>query len=135
MRRICLLVFVISLLGCQQLSVAPNTHPTPVDINGLWTDASTAHCRNCYAIIAQDGEQIFFAHYLEWKGQPMVEYGQGLRNGDTITYDVKVTLPITGWATSGKHSLILSDDGNMLTGTFSDSLGNEGPFSLRRVQK
>lgn len=105
---------------------------THANLSGLWQDSDSGAINNAYMIIAQEGNAIFVAHYLEFKGQPMVEYGAGVRNGDTIRYSVKVSRGIDGWAETGIHHLTLSPDGNTLSGHFKDSLGNTGPIEFNR---
>ncbi|VUD42101.1 hypothetical protein TDB9533_00624 [Thalassocella blandensis] len=121
-------IFISSLLVFAPAAIAEKA----IDINGLWSDSNNPNCENCYAIIAQDGDDIFFAHYIEWKGKPLVEYGKGKRIGNIIEYQVTVTRQIPGWASAGKHRLELSKDGQSLKGSYQDNLGNKGPFSLVR---
>src|SRR4051812_47145393 len=94
------------------------------DLNGLWADASSPSFRNCYLIIAQEGSDIHTAHYLEFNGTPMVEYGQGNIDAGKIVLQIKVSKPIPGWSTSGMHTLQLSADGNSLRGEYDDGRGN-----------
>ena len=103
------------------------------DVNGLWTDVAGPDFKNGYLVLAQDGDEIHMAHYLEYKGTPMVEYGRGSSKNGKIVLHVKVSKPIPGWATAGTHTLQLSDDGNMLKGEYADSRGNKGPLEFRRV--
>ncbi len=134
MKILCHYFILLSVLSVSPLLLA-EALVAETQIDGLWSDSNNPNCRHCYAVIAQDGEKVFFAHYIEWKGQPMVEYGQGTRSGDVIEYQVTVTRPIPGWATSGKHRLVLSKDGKSLVGEYSDNMGKKGPFSLVKIGK
>ncbi|MDQ6471021.1 hypothetical protein RB619_10245 [Flavobacterium sp. LHD-80] len=104
-----------------------------IDINGVWADINSG-VENAVAIISEKNGEVIFSHYLEWKGQKFVESGKGKRIGNTITYTVNVTLPIDGWATAGTHTLILSEDGNTLEGTFQDNKNRNGPIAFKRVR-
>jgi hypothetical protein len=104
-----------------------------IDINGVWEDINSG-VQNAVAIISEQNGKVIFSHFLEWKGQKFVESGTGTRNGNTIIYTVDVTLPIEGWATKGTHTLRLSEDGNILQGTFIDNKKREGPISFKRIR-
>lgn len=104
-----------------------------IDINGVWEDINSG-VQNAVAIISEQNGKIIFSHYLEWKGQKFVESGTGKRTGNTIIYTVNVTLPIDGWATAGTHTLVLSEDGNTLEGTFKDNKNRTGPISFKRIR-
>jgi hypothetical protein len=104
-----------------------------MDINGVWEDINPG-VQNAVAIISEQNGKVIFSHYLEWKGQKFIESGTGTRNGNKIVYTVEVTLPIEGWATKGTHTLVLSEDGNTLEGTFIDNKKREGPISFKRIR-
>jgi len=104
-----------------------------MDINGVWEDINPG-VQNAVAIISEQNGKVIFSHYLEWKGQKFIESGTGTRNGNKIVYTVDVTLPIEGWATKGTHTLVLSEDGNTLEGTFIDNKKREGPISFKRIR-
>lgn len=104
------------------------------DVNGLWADVAGPDFRNGALVLAQDGNEIHMAHYLEYKGTPMVEHGRGSFKDGKIVLKVKVSKPIPGWATTGIHTLQLSEDGNTLKGEYTDSHGNKGPLEFRRAQ-
>lgn len=73
-------------------------------------------------------------HYLEFKGQKMIEYGIGEIKNNTVTYDVIVTKAIPGWATKGKHILTLNKQGDTLRGTYEDEQGNSGPIIFAKLK-
>jgi len=104
-----------------------------VNLNGVWRDSSGTSFSNCTAIITQAGNKITFSHYIEFNGQPFVEFGQGTLKHRTIKYKVKVTKQIEGWATTGTHELTLSADGMTLRGFYKDNKGNTGPIILKRI--
>jgi hypothetical protein len=104
------------------------------DVNGIWTDVAGPNFANTYLVLAQDGNEVHMAHYLEFKGMPMVEYGQGSFDKGKIVLHVKVSKPIPGWATAGTHTLQLSEDGDSLKGEYADSLGNKGPLEFKRLR-
>jgi hypothetical protein len=125
--------FRIALLLIVSLTcTAQAEFDTKQNLSGLWSDVNTADFKNTYMILAQDGDDIFVTHYLEWKEQPLVEYGRGTRDGNLITYTVTVTRPIDGWATSGTHRLVLSEDGNRLVGEYETDTGLTGPLVFER---
>ncbi|WP_431242684.1 hypothetical protein ACQ9BO_23340 [Flavobacterium sp. P21] len=126
-----LLFFIAVLffnLGYSQQKSVPK-----MDINGVWEDINSG-VQNAVAIISEQNEKIIFTHYLEWKGQKFVESGTGKRIGNSITYNVNVTLPIEGWATAGTHTLVLSEDGNKLEGTFKDNKNRTGSIAFKRIR-
>ena len=106
--------------------------PYTGSIAGLWTDSNSVSFQNCYLIISEQGNEVSTSHYLEFNGQPMVEQGIGKREGNKVAIDVKVTLPIPGWATTGKHILYVSNDGIVLRGEYSDAKGNRGPLVFKK---
>jgi hypothetical protein len=106
----------------------------PTNISGLWTDVNSSNFKNCYVIIAQDGNKIIMNHYLEFKGTKMVEYGIGEIKDRDITYDVVVTKAIPGWATKGKHILTLNKQGDTLKGTYEDEQGKNGPIVFTKLK-
>jgi len=118
---------------------APATAPAPAvanhDWNGIWSDANTQDYQYCYLVIAQEGSTLHTAHYLEFKGMPMVEYGVGTVKDGIAKIKVKITKQIPGWATSGMHTLRMSADGNVLRGEFTDAKGNKGPIAFGRFRQ
>lgn len=125
---------IIFLLISATTSYAQSAFDNQENLSGLWSDINTEDFTNGYMIIAQDGDQIHVAHYVEWQGKPLVEYGSGTRQGDKITYDVSVTRGIPGWATEGTHTLVLSDDGNTLEGQY-QTKEDRGPLKFERAGK
>lgn len=104
-----------------------------IAIDGVWKD-DNAGVTNAVAIFSeQANNQIIFTHYLEFQGQKFVESGIGIRDGNTITYTVKVTKPIAGWATEGIHTLLISEDGQRLEGTYSDNMNTAGAIAFIKV--
>lgn len=98
------------------------------NINGIWEDLNGTSFTNGKMIIAQDGEKVVITHYIEFNGTPMVEYGNGWFKGDSLVYNVKVSMAIPGWSTKGVHKLKLIDDGKKLSGMYFDAKGNQGPL-------
>jgi len=110
--------------------------PTPsVNVTGIWVDSNSTAFQNCYVIFSQQGSKITMLHYLEFNGAPLVEEGKGSITGNTVSYNVIVTKPIEGWATTGKHCLVLSADGNTLRGTYLDGKGNKGPLVFKKMNQ
>jgi hypothetical protein len=105
------------------------------DWNGVWSDAGTQEFQYCYLVIAQEGSTLHTAHYLEFKGMPMVEYGVGTVKDGVATIKVTVTKAIPGWATAGVHTLRMSADGNVLRGEYVDTKGNKGPIAYGRFRQ
>ncbi|KAF2509249.1 hypothetical protein EYY60_12765 [Flavobacterium zhairuonense] len=126
-----LLLFIAVLFF--NLGYSQQKSVSKIDINGVWEDINSG-VQNAVAIISEQNGKIIFTHYLEWKGQKFVESGTGKRIGNSITYNVNVTLPIEGWATAGTHTLVLSEDGNKLEGTFKDNKNRTGSIAFKRVR-
>ncbi|MCF2857920.1 hypothetical protein L1286_10585 [Pseudoalteromonas sp. SMS1] len=103
-------------------------------ISGLWHDVNNSHFENGHLIVSQQGQQIFTAHYLEFKGAPFIEHGMGVRHLDTITVHVEVTQQIPGWTTKGIHTLTLSEDGQYLIGEYFSG-GEKGPLKFKKAGK
>ena len=125
---------ILLLISCSLLSfftIAQETKPN-LDLNGLWADSNSTAFTNCYLIIAQEGEKISMSHFLEFNGVPMVESGIGTYSDRKAFFYVTVSKPIPGWATTGKHFLTLSADGNTLRGEYQDASGNRGPLVFKR---
>lgn len=108
---------------------------TNQDLNGLWADSNSSAFQNGYVIFSQQGNKVKMMHYIEFNGTPMVEQGEGIIDGNKISYDVVVPKAIPGWATSGKHIFILSPDGKTLRGIYQDGKGNTGPIVFKRAGK
>jgi hypothetical protein len=109
----------------------------PTSLSGVWADSLGSSFKNQQAVFAVTKDQVFMSHYLEFNGQPFVEHGMGDRkvdvHGDTLIYAVEVTRGIPGWATSGKHFLVLDSNKTTLRGTFEDNKGNKGALVFKRV--
>ena len=72
-------------------------------------------------------------HYIEYKGNPFVEYGSGIVKGNRIEYNVYVTVQVPGWnSKQGYHVLTISEDGKTLRGTYEDDIGNKGNLVFKR---
>jgi hypothetical protein len=125
---------VIILTATGLLSCASKKNPSATNISGLWTDVNSSDFKNCYVVIAQDGEKIIMNHYLEFKGDGMVEYGIGKIDGEKVVYDVVVTKAISGWATKGKHVLVLNKERDTLKGTYQDAKGNSGALVFKKIK-
>ncbi|HEU4789956.1 MAG TPA: hypothetical protein VFS71_09735 [Flavobacterium sp.] len=115
-------------------SCTSKTETSPANISGLWADVNSGNFKNCYVIIAQDGNKIIMNHYLEFKGIKMVEYGIGEIKDTAVTYDVVVTKAIPGWATKGKHILTLNKQRDTLRGIYEDELGKNGPIVFAKLK-
>ena len=126
------MIFTSLLLSISFIAAKGQTAPYSGSISGLWTDSNSASFQNCYLIVSEKDGEMFTCHYLEFNGKPMVEHGIGKRNGNQLTIDVTVTLPIPGWATHGSHFLRISDDGQTLYGEYQDGKGNRGPLVFKR---
>jgi len=116
------------------ISCTSQTNNPAINISGLWTDINSGNFKNCYVIIAQDGNKIIMNHYLEFKGTKMVEYGIGEIKDTSVTYDVVVTKAIPGWANRGKHFLTLNKRGDTLRGNYEDEQGKSGPIVFAKLK-
>ena len=128
-KTIAFLILFTALSSCTS-----NKDTTPANVNGLWTDVNTSDFKNCYVIIAQDGNKIVMSHYLEFKGSKMVEYGIGEIKDNAVSYDAVVTKAIPGWATKGKHHLTLNKQRDTLRGFYEDEQGNKGPIVFAKLK-
>lgn len=124
-----ILTLFVTLCSCTSKTDIP-----VANISGLWTDVNSSNFKNCYVIIAQDGNKIIMNHYLEFKGTGMVEYGIGKIKDTTLSYDVVVTKAIPGWAIKGKHFLTLNKKGDTLRGTYQDEQGKYGKIVFARLK-
>jgi hypothetical protein len=129
--KFCIVILFLSI--CAVTASAQTT--APINLNGIWADSNSTSFQNCYLIIAQEGEKINMSHYLEFNGTPMVEYGTGKYGNGKVYFEVKVSKAIPGWATTGKHFLMLSNDGKTLRGEYEDDKGNRGPLVFKRILK
>jgi hypothetical protein len=127
-------LFLILVLFITLFSCTSKTDTLPANISGLWTDVNSSNFKNCYVIIAQDGNKIIMNHYLEFKGTRMVEYGIGKIKDSTVSYDVVVTKVIPGWAAKGKHFLTLNKQRDTLRGTYQDEQGKHGAIVFARLK-
>lgn len=129
------LISVFTALMVLIFAVAQAEPKTSVhDLNGIWKDVGNDSIDNCYLIIAQQGNEAHMTHYLEVKGVPMVEFAEGKVKNNKVTFDVKVSKPIPGWAVMGVHRLQISHDGNTLEGEFEDARGTKGPLKFIRAR-
>jgi hypothetical protein len=128
------LLTLITICIASTFTLAQNNTSYP-NINGVWADSNSTVFTNCYLIIAQDGAKTNMTHYLEFNGTPMVETGVGTYIDGKVFFEVKVTKPIPGWATTGKHYLTISADGKTLRGEYQDAKGNKGPLVFKRILK
>jgi hypothetical protein len=126
--------FFILTLFVLLTSCTSKTRIPVANISGLWTDVNSSNFKNCYVIIAQDGNKIIMNHYLEFKGVGMVEYGIGKIKDTTLSYDVVVTKAIPGWATKGKHFLTLNKKRDTLRGTYQDEQGKYGTIVFAKLK-
>ena len=103
------------------------------NFNGIWVDSSSTSFSNCSAVFSVKNDSVFMTHYLEFNGNPFVEYGIGKVYGKKLKYNVNVTLQVPGWKTTkGKHILTISEDGKTLRGTYEDDSGNKGVLVFKR---
>lgn len=123
---------IISLLSIFFWGCTENEEKV-ISIDGLWADSTGSNFSDCYAVFAQEGNQIYMGHFLKFNEQPFFEKGIGTRVGDTLIYDVKVVQQIPGWSTAGHHELII-EDATTLRGSYKDNKGNSGPIVLKRVE-
>jgi len=128
-KTISILTLFIFLSSCTS-----RTESSTPNISGLWTDVNSGNFKNCYVIIAQDGNKIIMNHYLEFKGYKMVKFGMGKKKDTTVSYDVVVTKAIPGWATKGKHILTLNKQRDTLRGIYEDELGKNGPIVFAKLK-
>ena len=119
--------FIISLLLLGTGIIAQN------DVNGIWKDSASTSFDKGTMIIAQHGDSIILTHYLEFNGQPFTEYGVGNLKGDSLIYNLTVTLTIPGWSATGVHKLKLTENGNKLVGIYMDDKGNSGRLVFTRL--
>ena len=127
---VAILLIALSFYHCtNQLNNSTN-----MDINGVWEDSNSSAFQNTVLVLSEQDGKVNVAHYLEWKGKKFVESGTGTREGNSIVYTAKVTLPIEGWAKEGTHTLTLSEDGKTLRGVYSDNNNKNGPIVFKKIR-
>lgn len=120
---------VSSLCVCWRLASA-------ADATGVWRYDGMP---DSVVIICQDQKRIFIAAQHELNGQPasIISYAQGTIDGNKLAIKFKVVRrPNATWGgASGitEQDLALSADGNTITGTWKNDLGQGTAAVLRRV--
>jgi hypothetical protein len=100
------------------------------DLNGVWrSDIETM-------IIYQDGSAIKAMCSVNYNSRPAILYGEGTIQGNQAKvrfHFSPLTLP-SGWEERGTLTLIVSPDGNSLSGKWETESGNwSGPTTLKRA--
>ncbi len=132
MKSLLFLPFAIFILSCSSQDAVSESEK---DIAGEWRDVNGPAFNHCTANFHNQGDSIFFNHFLTWNDKPFFEKGTGIRKGDSILYHVDVLHGIEGWSTAGDHALKLSQNGDTLSGSYSDNKGNHGPLKFIKVRK
>jgi hypothetical protein len=133
MKSISFLPLVLLLFSCS-IQDSTNENDSTKNLTGEWQDVNGAAFDHCTANFYNQGDSVFFNHFLTWNSQPFFEKGSGIRKGDSILYHVDVLHGIEGWSTAGDHALKLSQNGDTLTGSYSDNKGNQGALKFIRVR-
>lgn len=128
-------ILIISiLLLCLSFVFKSDKDSASPSIIGLWADSNSSSFTNCYAIFSEKKGKLYFSHYLEFNGQPMVEHGTGTFKNGIAQYNVTVSKGIEGWSMKGKHMLVLTPDGKTLRGKYADEMGKTGPLVFKRIK-
>lgn len=121
-----------ALLWCLSLPAAVLAQ----DVNGIWTKTSNPDPTNI-TIFYQEKTQVRAMGYSVLQGRMAVWYGEGELKGDTLkcTYDYSSTATPLGWEQAGTMELIVSADGNLMTGVARSMSGSwSGAVEFRRIQ-
>ena len=105
------------------------------DINGVWSETSTADHENSTVVICQLGEQVYLTCYWEYKGQPVVWKGECTRNGNQLEFDTKHAKIIKGWDPNVRQKLTISNDGKSMSGKWVNSKNESGSVSYIKKSK
>ena len=100
------------------------------DLNGVWkSDIETM-------IIYQDGNALKVVCAINYNSRPAILYGEGTVHDNVVSVRFRFspsTLP-SGWEQGGTLTLIVSPDGNSLSGKWeTESRSWSGPTTLRRT--
>lgn len=100
------------------------------DLNGIWkSDSETM-------IIYQDGNALKLVCAVNYNPRPAILYGEGTVRDTVVSVRFRFspgTLP-PGWEVRGTLTVILSPDGNSLSGKWETESGSwSGPTTLKRA--
>ncbi len=126
------IIILTAVFGCFSVSAAAGE----ADIIGLWTKTTSADPDNITIFYAQQND-LRAIGYSQVQGQKMVWYAEGKIEGKRLqlTYRHSQDALAPGWESEGIMNLILSDDGNVITGTATSKSGNwSGTIEFKRIQ-
>lgn len=124
----------VRVLGCVLALLLPGGVPTTAeafDSNGLWS--CTTLSKDSSAIFSQEGERVHMMLAGYYGDTPVVYYGSGLIEGETVIFWTHFTRKPPSWR-DGRNELAISPDGNTMRGRWSaDGLSGDLEFvRLRR---
>jgi hypothetical protein len=101
------------------------------DLNGIWkSDIETM-------IIYQDRNALKVVCSINYSSRPAILYGEGTVLDNVVSVRTRIspsTLP-SGWEERGTLTLIVSADGNSLSGKWETESGSwSGPATFKRVR-
>ncbi|MCE5195073.1 MAG: hypothetical protein LLF28_06425 [Nitrospiraceae bacterium] len=114
-------------------SYAQVTHKS--DLNGLWV-TTTKDTNDATVIVYQEGNEVRMMCTFDYNGKKVAWYSQGTINGNNVKTRFRIT-PNTkpqGWENDGTHDLILSPDGNLLSGTGKSLSGFSYKIQFKRIR-
>ena len=102
----------------QQKTTPARQVRTQANIAGTWQGDGSSY------MITQNGNIVAFQEFTQPYG--ITAGGQGTISGSDITFSVQ-----TAFGT-GTLQMTLSDDGDEMTGTYTDAYGNQRPYTITR---
>ena len=130
MKKVFAMLVAIAIV-CIGFSIA-----SAADATGVWKYDGMP---DSVIIICQDQNKIFIAaqHALNGKPAAVISYAQGTIDGNKINITFKgVRRPNSTWGGTDAvtpQKLIISSDGNVITGTWKNNVGEGAVVPLRRV--
>lgn len=106
------------------------------DINGLWTKTTSADLNNITTFYSEN-RKVRAIGYSSLPDKKNVWYATGEINGSRIqlSYHYSEGTAPSGWELDGKMNLIISKDGNIISGIATSISGKwSGKIEFKRVQ-
>lgn len=126
------IIFLAAAFACSGALTAARA----ADINGIWTKTTNPDPNNI-TIFYHDKSELKAISYSEIQGAQVVSYAEGELEGQRLQLSYRHSqeaLP-PGWESEGSMNLMLSDDGNVITGTATSKSGNwSGKIEFKRIQ-
>jgi hypothetical protein len=117
-----------------QPPVLPPQHGR-MDLNGIW-NVTTDDANHAFVIVYQEGSEVKMMCTFELQGRMVAWHSQGSLSGNQVKTRFHITSNTKpqGWENDGNHDLVLSPDGNNLTGTGRSQSGFSYAIRFQRVK-